>query len=63
MRPVHGCPEASQVTIGNEHGLEVFYNIGVTRCFHIAPDLQVIEPTGQAADAAVIVGLRTHINY
>lgn len=49
--------------IGNEQGVELFYNIGVTQWFHITPDLQFIEPAGQAADAAVVVGVRSRIDY
>ncbi len=54
---------APVLPIGNEQGLELFYNIGVTKWFHITPDLQVIEPAGQAANAALVVGLRSRIDY
>ncbi|MBI1349256.1 carbohydrate porin [bacterium] len=49
--------------IANEHGLELFYNIGITQWFHITPDLQFIEPASEVADAAVVVGLRTKIDF
>ncbi len=54
---------APVLPIGNEQGLELFYNIGVTQWFHITPDLQVIEPAGQASDAAVVIGVRSRIDY
>jgi len=49
--------------VGNEHGVELFYNIGVTRWFHITPDIQWIEPTSETAETAVVVGLRTRIDF
>ncbi|HUQ69452.1 MAG TPA: carbohydrate porin, partial [Planctomycetaceae bacterium] len=49
--------------VGNEQGVELFYNIGVTPWFHVTPDVQFIEPSGQAADAAVAVGVRTRIEF
>lgn len=49
--------------IGNEHGVELYYNIGVTPWFHITPDIQWIEPTSETADAAVVVGIRTRIDF
>jgi len=51
------------VPIGNEHGVELFYNIGVTKWFHITPDIQWIEPSRQSAESAVVVGVRTKIDF
>jgi porin len=49
--------------IGNEHGVELYYNIAVTPWFHVTPDIQWIEPASGIADAAVIVGVRTKIDF
>lgn len=51
------------VQVGNEHGVELYYNIGVTQWLHITPDVQWIEPAGQASDAAVVVGVRAKVDF
>lgn len=47
----------------NEQGVELYYNIAMTPWFHITPDLQVVNPTRQAVDTALVLGLRTQITY
>ncbi len=47
----------------DEHGIEVFYNVGLTPWFHITPDLQVITPVRSRVDASVDVGLRAKIDF
>ncbi len=54
---------APVVSLGNEHGVELYYNIGVTKWFHITPDIQWIEPSRQRSDAAVVVGVRTKVDF
>lgn len=49
--------------IGNEHGVELYYNVGVTRWCHITPDIQWIEPTQENVAATVVVGVRTKIDF
>lgn len=51
------------VPLTNEQGVELYYNIAVTPWFHITPDLQVVNPTRQAVDTALVLGLRTQITY
>jgi porin len=54
---------APVLPVGNEQGVEVYYNIGVTKWFHITPNLQVIEPSNQTADTAVVVGVRSRLDF
>ena len=49
--------------IANEQGVELYYNIGVTKWCHVTPDIQWIEPTQENVDATVVVGLRTKIDF
>jgi porin len=49
--------------LGNEHGVELYYNIGVTKWFHITPDIQWIEPARGTSDSAVVVGVRTKVDF
>jgi porin len=49
--------------IGNEQGLEFFYNVEVTKWFRVTPDLQVIDPLRQRADPAVVTGVRAQVVF
>jgi porin len=49
--------------VRDEHGLELFYNIGVTPWFHVTTDLQVITPILEDADTALVLGLRAKIDF
>ncbi len=50
--------------IGDEQGIELYYNIEVTPWMHITPDVQyIIDPGGGAYDDAIAVGIRTHISF
>jgi len=40
------------------HGVELYYNVAVAKCFHLTADLQVIEPAEEANDTAVVFGIR-----
>jgi len=51
------------VPIGNEHGVELYYNIGVTKWFHVTPDIRWIEPAAKGADTAVVIGVRTKVDF
>jgi porin len=44
-------------------GFEAFYNVGVTRWFHLTPDLQVIRDTLAGVDASLVIGLRGKIDF
>jgi porin len=49
--------------IGDEQGVELFYNIAVTPWFHLTPDLQVLMPAREQVDTAVVVGLRGKVDF
>lgn len=49
--------------LGNEHGVELYYNYKLTPWCHITPDLQFIEPFQQQASTATVVGLRALIDF
>lgn len=49
--------------LGDEHGVELFYNLGFTPWFRMTPDLQIIDPFQQQADTALVFGLRATIDF
>lgn len=49
--------------LGDEQGVELFYNIAVTPWFHLTPDLQVVIPTRDRVDASLLFGLRAKIDF
>jgi porin len=57
--------------VGNDQGVEMFYNIGVTPWFHLTPDLQVLDPArgrtlppnARDIDTALVLGLRAKIDF
>lgn len=57
--------------INNDQVIEMFYNIGITQWFSIAPDLQVLvpargatlPPNRQAIDNALVLGVRAKIDF
>jgi porin len=51
------------VPLGDEQGVEVFYNVGVTPWFHITPDLQVVLPTRERVDTSLVLGLRAKVDF
>jgi porin len=40
------------------HGVELYYNAAITKCFQVTADLQVIEPADTTNDTAVVFGVR-----
>jgi porin len=40
------------------HGLELYYNAALAKCFFLTSDLQVIEPADSTNETAVVFGLR-----
>jgi porin len=44
-------------------GIEVFYNIEVSKWMHITPDFQIIEPSKNSIDTTYIAGLRAVIDF
>lgn len=49
--------------LGDEQGIEVFYNLGVTPYWHITPDLQVVLPGRERFDTAFVLGLRMKLDF
>ncbi|HEX4610828.1 MAG TPA: carbohydrate porin, partial [Urbifossiella sp.] len=49
--------------LGDEHGVELFYNAAVTPWFHVTPDIQVISPVRSMTDASLNVGIRAKIDF
>lgn len=49
--------------LGNEQGVELFYNARVTPWFQFTPDLQVIDPFQQQARTALVFGLRAKLDF
>jgi carbohydrate-selective porin OprB len=49
--------------IGDVQGGEVYYNAEITPWFHLTADLQVVEPSTQVEDTALVLGLRAKINF
>jgi porin len=49
--------------LGNEHGVELYYNARITPSFQLTPDLQVIEPFQQQDRTAFIFGLRAKLDF
>ena len=49
--------------LGDEHGVELYYNVQVTPWCQITPDLQVISPFRERADTSLLVGLRAKIDF
>lgn len=48
---------------GDVDGIEIFYNIEVTKWLHITPDFQIINPSGEANHTAYIAGCRVKMDF
>ena len=49
--------------VNDVHGGEIYYNAEINPWFHLTVDLQVIDPTIEAEDTAVVVGTRARIDF
>jgi porin len=49
--------------LGDEHGVEVYYNVAVTPWFHVTPDLQFVDPFRDAVEESVLLGVRGKIEF
>jgi porin len=47
----------------DEHGVELFYNVGVTPWCHVTPDLQIVTPVRDRVDTSVNFGIRAKIDF
>ena len=48
---------------GDVYGGEVYYNAEITPAFHLTFDLQVVEPSFESRDTAIVAGLRGKIDF
>ncbi len=53
---------APEITLRDEHGLELFYNFALTPWAEVGADLQIIRP-GLGSSTAVVPGLRAVIRF
>lgn len=51
------------VPLRDEHGVELFYNLGLTPWFHLTPDLQVTTPFRDRVETSLNLGLRAKIDF
>jgi porin len=49
--------------LGDEQGVEVFYNVGVTPWCHITPDIQVVVPSRERVPTPLVFGLRAKLDF
>ena len=49
--------------LGDEQGVELYYNVAVTPWCHVTPDLQVLNPFRQRVDTSLLVGVRAKIDF
>jgi porin len=49
--------------VRDEHGVELFYNVGLTPWCHVTTDLQVITPALKLAETSLVLGLRAKFDF
>lgn len=49
--------------LGNEHGVEAFYNLALTPWLTLGGDLQWLAPAHEDKEQGVVGGLRLHVVY
>lgn len=49
--------------MGTESGVELYYNVAVSRWCHVTPDLQILEPSRQDADTTLVFGIRAKVDF
>jgi len=49
--------------LGDEKGVELYYNIAVTPWLHITPDLQIIDPASKNVGITTVFGIRLQMNF
>ena len=50
-------------SIGNEQGVELYYNAALTSWFNLTADIQAIDPAQSEARSAFLFGLRARIDF
>ncbi len=51
------------VNLRNTWGAELYYNAEITPWFHLTGDVQVVQNQNQAADSAIVLGLRAVFDF
>ena len=51
------------IPLRDEHGIESFYNVGITPWCHLTSDFQVLTPTKDRVTASVAYGLRLKVDF
>ncbi|MEK6257870.1 MAG: carbohydrate porin [Planctomycetota bacterium] len=54
---------APLLLLDDEQGVEMYYNIAVTRWFALTADVQFINPANERRDTAVVPGLRAKLDF
>ncbi|WP_299323087.1 carbohydrate porin [Parasphingopyxis sp.] len=49
--------------LGNESGVEAFYNLAATQWLRISANMQIIDPFPSASDTAIFLGMRTQLRF
>ena len=49
--------------IGDEQGVEMYYNVAVRKFLHVTADLQVLDSARENVPTAVVVGLRSKVDF
>ena len=49
--------------LGNEPGVELYYNARVTPWFQFTPDLQIVRPFEKDVERAIVVGFRAKLDF
>jgi porin len=52
-----------RLDFGDSQGVELFYNIALTKWMYLTPDIQFIDPSKREVDNTVIVGTRLNIVF
>ena len=58
-----GLENTINFKLGDEQGMEAFYNFALTRWFRIAADLQVIEPGDRSFKTEVYAGISGQVRF
>jgi porin len=61
--PLQDSFRRGRVQLGDEQGFEAYYDFAVTPWFHLAPDLQIINPTRERISDATVYGLRARLDF
>jgi carbohydrate-selective porin OprB len=51
------------VNLRNTWGVEAYYNVEITPCMHLTPNLQLVSNQNDSDSTAVILGLRAVIDF